>query len=500
MTTTHPDTIGLLRKDSSQLLALLRGHDERLRMHAHHTAPQLKLEDMWTDIEQVIGTIAFHYTDKSCPGLHTDELVGQGMEKLAKLIDKGILDRFKDRVQFFAFFKTAINNHIRGQVQKYRFTIKRTGIKPPPKHERHLHMESTKPIEVSLDDEEAHLQVGDTISHDVLALKTMLDDLKVIMTPIEFLVLNQMHEANSAACLLAEIDAMRGKTLEKPVDPDITPSYQAAGLGINESLYREVSVRVQQKVLGYMHRDETEEDVKFNLAVANLERVFMVQVPKHFERVVIKRLFTLLARRYIDKVQSSNEIKLDLTAIGAKVPEPRGPTMPCFGVLYQKGNKVCEMCSIKTSCATEAANFGLGEIILHPEVLGARQMRIPTLGSLAPTPSSQPLQDTIPDNEGSSERDDSILHHLAENFRSINIRRGTRVETGFKHKDKTPGGVEKIIFCVSRKAGLSIRFCNPPREMKDKLESIKNGSYLPKGAAADNAITLINEHARLTFV
>lgn len=469
----------------------------------------LTFEELWNDIRNVISTIANQYTDRTCPALHFDELVGEGMFKTAKLISKGITVRLNKaakraptRAEFFAFFRTAINNHIRGQVQKHRFTIKRTGIKPPPKDQRHTSTEPTKPIEISLNDEDAHLQVSEPEDHGDSGVRTMVSDLRVVLTPLEFLVFEQLHEANNAACLLSEIESYRGRTFDKPMDTDVKPGHAALGLGMSEELFKEVSARVRQKVLDYMQHEETAEDLQRNTTIAKLEQEFSVQVPKHFDLVVIRRLFTLLARKNIDRVANSSDLKEWLQAIGAKVPEPRGHTMACFGVLYMRNNRICESCSIKESCAAEAANFGLGDVLIHPEVLGSKQLRIPTLGGAIETPAPV-LTTVVPDDPDAGQRDDEIMHFLQENFRLINIRRetphGLRSELGYKHKERTPSG-EKIILAASRKGGvLALRFCNPSSLMRDKLHSVKNGAYLPRNVGAEEAIQLINTHARETF-
>jgi len=465
----------------------------------------LNWDDLWHDISNVVNTIANQYTDRTCTALSFEELVGQGMEKTARLIDKGILSRLNrqakkapTRTEFFAFFRTAINNHIRGQVQKHRFTIKRTGIKPPPKDQRHVSTEPTKPIEISLNDEDAHLQVGESIDHDETTAREIVNDLKVILTPLEYLVFTQMHEANNAACLLSEIDSFRGKTLDKSMDTDVKMVHAAQGLGMPEETYRDISVRVREKVLAYMQREETADDIQRNLVIAKLEQEFSVQVPKHFDQTVIRRLFTLLARKHIERVKGNEELKVALLAIGAKVPEPRGPTMPCYGVLYMRSNRICESCSVKEACCAEAANFGLGEVLIHPEVLGSKQMRIPTLSGIDVV-SPPPLQSVVPDDPESGHRDDEILHFMQETFISRPVDRHGIAETGYMHKE-TPSGVRKFIFSIKRPGGvMALRFCSPSKEMRAKLHSVKNGGYLPRDISADDAIALINLHARETF-
>jgi hypothetical protein len=504
---TTSDWQALIGRNNYRLVQL---HERFVEWAKNAPPTHLKLEDMWSDIERLINTIAHHFTDKSCPALHTDELVGEGMLKLAKLLDKGYLEKMETREDWFAFFRTAINNHIRGQVHRHRFTIKRTGIRPPEKHLRHLSNEPTKPIEISLDDEEAHLQVGELQDNNSSDCSDFIEEGALTLTPLEELVFRQEAEANPASALLAEMDAWRGKmAIAVGVDVDIKIAHKAAGLGMTTEQYVEIVNRIQpklvrfHKVLKGMHREDSETEHLVTTAIANLEQTFSVQVPKHFEPTVVKRLFTLLARRYIDRVNADVKIREWLMAVGAKIPELRGPTMTCFGILYNKGNRVCEACSVKGPCSVEAANFGLGEMLLHPEVLGARQIRVATLGApMSPpaavmsTPTSAPLGDVIIEDSANAERDDEIMNHLNESFCTINIHRGGRDEIGYRYSGKG-----KIIFCVSRKAGsLALRFSSPTSVLKGKLETVKNGHYLPKDASAAQAIELIDIHAKAKFV
>ena len=124
---------------TNELVALLR--PKRHRLFLLFTDPKLRppvLDEMMPDLQRVIASVAQDYCDTTTPHLHFDELMGEGNLKLAEIITKGILisDKCPTRHSFFAFFKTAVNNHTRSRVQKYRFTEKRTGQKPPPREQR----------------------------------------------------------------------------------------------------------------------------------------------------------------------------------------------------------------------------------------------------------------------------------------------------------------------------------------------------------------------------
>jgi hypothetical protein len=96
--------------------------------------------------------------------LHFDELQAECRFKLARIIHNGWLAKCSTRTQALSFVKVCICNHVRSLVQKYAFTEKRTGVKPPPKLRRSParwnDLEVTKAVSVSLDDEDQHIEVG----------------------------------------------------------------------------------------------------------------------------------------------------------------------------------------------------------------------------------------------------------------------------------------------------------------------------------------------------
>ena len=127
---------------------------------AHEVEDLLALhDDVYIEIERLIGRLVVCYVDRSNPVLHADELMAECRAKLARLIHDGRLTRCPTRAKFFAFLKTAFKNHIRSLIQKHVYCFKRAGIKPPQKGAvtdaacdlpRPL-----KPIRLSLDDPDA---------------------------------------------------------------------------------------------------------------------------------------------------------------------------------------------------------------------------------------------------------------------------------------------------------------------------------------------------------
>ena len=209
-TTTNTDDqlIQIISKFSYELLAL----SEQLAKNYAQEPAEFNFADYEKDIDHLFMTIAQQYTDMSCVHLHTDELMGEAYLKFSAQLSRGYFKVCRTRKDFFARLKTIVNNHIKGLVQRYRFTIKRTGIKPPPKGRVPLTQEdfrSTKPIEISLDDPESLIQVGEPEAPRRFD-EDMAVEIKRRLTPVEELVFDQLVSPNDLTLNLARMDAERG--------------------------------------------------------------------------------------------------------------------------------------------------------------------------------------------------------------------------------------------------------------------------------------------------
>ena len=217
---------------TSELVARLR--PLRQRYFLIFKEPTLRppvLDEMMPDLQRVIATVAQRYSDASSPHLQFDELMGEGNVKLAELITKGILNSAKcpTRTHFFKFFKTAVNNHARSRVQRYRFTEKRTGQKPPPREQRFI--PAAKPeddagaevyhknVDLSLDDPELGLQVPDQHHEqggddaDIeWGFSAISAEYAYFLSPLEKLVFHEMIAPGAHARCYAELDALRRST------------------------------------------------------------------------------------------------------------------------------------------------------------------------------------------------------------------------------------------------------------------------------------------------
>jgi hypothetical protein len=472
---------------NSDLLELLRPKPEKLFLIFDH--PSLRppvLEEMQPDIDRVIASVAYQYTDQSTPFLHTDELQAEGRAKLAHVIcEKGYLKRAKNRTEFFKLLTTSVNNHVRSLVQKYRYTQKRTGIKPPPKNDKTIRFESLKPNEISLDDPNAHLQVGEPFTEPDQFNNEFLEDLLPLCTPIERIVLNQLNAPNIESHIYAELESLHGKKAGA-VKIKFTQAHMAQGLGISLELFKETVLQVRAKTLSLMNKDANSD--KYDGALATLCNIFSLQIPKTIPPVVVRRLLTIAARDQWNKVNGDVHDLLEI--VGAKAPKFHGEVLGCFGVLYQKGHRICSSCGLQESCRAEAENLGLGEITISPKLLGSKLTRTPFILPSADEPeNSRPVT--------SNPRDMEIYEYLIENFKRVVHDR----QVFFRHKDRLPSDRNKLIFCVGKNPiPLRLRFCSPAAELKEKLVSDKKCWYAPDTMPANEVIELINTHAELTYV
>lgn len=455
------------------------------------------LDEMMSDIERLIASVAQRFSDHTTPHLHFDEMVGEGRLKLAELLDRGELERQHSRVDFFKFFKASINNQARSRVQKYRFTEKRTGVKPPPREQRflpkpHEHDEDDPPVqeyhksvELSLDDPDLNLQVPDAGCRPHETLGEIVDDYEMLLTEVEKLVMRQLIQANDLACCHALLDAYFHKKPGK-ISIKIKHEHMAKGLGLTPELFEEAVLSIRAKINSYrsMSDEQREQQSRYNAILSQLKEVFGLQIPPIADDMLIRRLLTLAARDQYLKV--NKQVAEMLEEIGAKVPTIHGHELSCYGVLYQKNNRICNSCGLRFSCATEAANVGLTKIAISPKLLGARQIRVP---AVLPT-----LEEEAPPVVNAADsKDGEIISYLEETFRKI-LWKG---EIWFSPVELEMND-RRFIFCIGKKAiPLKVRFCNPSEGLKQKLIKGSRGAwFVPENLAARDVIALIDQHAK----
>lgn len=441
----------------------------------------LRLDDMVDDIDRLALSLAHRYTDQSSVFLHTDELVAEAKATLVNVLEGDWLKRARTRAEFFKIVKSSMKNRMCSLVQTYRFTQKRTGIKPPPKHERNLSFESTKPNEISLDDPDSHLQVGEDFGgaeESNIDVRDLVANIRLNLNWAALAVFDTMIAPPLGAFVLAQLESYRGNS--QKVRVQVTEDHVVAsseGVFTKET-YRKAVLQVQQVTMRL--RSMNENDLRYDAALQALSKVFGVQVPKSTPLMVTRRLFTIAARDNWKKV--TPEVETDLTTVGAVAPKHNHDSMNCFGVMYQRGHKICESCGVKVACSTQAANIGLGAITISPKLLGAKTRRTPFI---LPNPDVNALP------PASNVRDMTIIDYLWRHFKQV-THNGEMYMQLREFSDK-----EKLLFNLGESTiPLRLRFCKPGPILRTRLACVGKCYYLPDETEAETAILWINEHAK----
>ncbi len=442
------------------------------------------LEEMYSDINKVIAGVAMQYRDDSHYALNYDALCGEGRACLATLIDKGKVEIMPTREEFFKYLKASINNRVRSLVEQHRFTIKRTGVKPPPRKAAGDRLtdedfKSYRSVEVSIDDPDSGVQVEDLGQAMSEADEDLVRDIEQVLLPAERVVLRQLIEPNEEAHLEAHFESARKNSSTTRVRLE----HLATGLGLSLVSFKEIHSSVKIKVKEYLTNMNTD-DSEYNSSVRFLEKVFGVHVPPTTKKLVVRRMMTLAARDQYDKVDEV--VVRALEKIKAHVPKGHSSSLSCFGILHDANNRLCKACGMQASCKQEAENVGLEDITMSPRLNGAKNMtRIPAI-----TPHKQVVPDSTP--HFLSERDEEVYSFLCDTYEKAYIEN----KMYFRHKDldggATVSGTSGILFCIQ---SLRFRFCKPHDSLKGELEQEGRSYYLPEDCSYDEAVSLLNAHA-----
>jgi len=450
-------------------------------------------EEMVNDMGNLINKVVAGYVDQSCVELHYEDLIAECWAKTSEMISRGLLNRCRNRVEYFKQYKTALRNHICSLVQKHRFTEKRTGIKPPPKDQRNnFSPVSTKPREIRIDDPDAGFQVADIDSGcDAMAFAELVDHVASRLKKVEKAVLEELLSPSEDTLFYARQDAERGQRTGKPLRIRIRYEHMAEALGISVESFQNCHNHIKKKCL--FMKTHIEDDPRQTAAMATLLQFFGVQIPRTIDDITRKRALMLAAQHQFDRFKDNEGIKEAMRVCGVPVPEVRNDRFKCFGIMFQKHHRSCINCGLREGCELKASNFGLGEITISHKLLGSRHARVPI------------IRPTLSINDAAfaeSEREEEILAFLDENFRRV-MHQG---ETCYRHKDRLKTEGMQLIFSIGRQTTpLRLRFINPVDEIKSslKLESGKKGGRsswcLPDDLNAAEAMNLIRAHAQVTF-
>jgi len=466
---------------------------------------------MMSDLQRVIATVAQRYCDSTSPHLQFDELMGEGNLKLAELVTKNKVDELPTRLEFFKYFKSAVSNHARSRVQKYRFTEKRTGQKPPPREQRFVPKlgeedhepvaEYHKNVDLSLDDPDLALQIPDPHSadwkHEATSsagderdidwgFSALSSEYAHYLTPVEKMVFHEMIMPSAHARCYAEMDAMRRASPGK-ISIKIKFSHMAEALGLAPELFEEAVLSIRKKIKTYrmMTEDQHDKEARESAIIAQLKEVFALQIPPDIDPMVVRRMLTMAARDQYEKLNP--QINEMLTEIGAKVPRSLGnDKLACYGILYQKNCRQCNTCDLRHSCAVEAANLGLTKMTFSPKLLGTRQIRVPAFLPRAAGEITTQI---------SSADEAEIISHLDETFQ-----RAERNNQTFYYHHIGNDRKRRYLFCIERKSPLKLRFCGPSDALKKRLVGKQKTWCAREEASLSEIIGLIEQHGKETFV
>ena len=456
-------------------------------------------EEMQKDMEHVIYTSVANYEDRSCVEMHLDNLISECWCKVTEMSTKGAFDRCKNRMEYFALFKTGIMNHIYSHIQKYRFTEKRTGHAPPPKDKRKEcytteDFASTKPNEVRIDDPDSGFQIADMESGcESKHFNELVEEIKIKLNPAESIVFEQMLSPNDRSMFYALYDAERGRQPGSPLKIAVRNEHLIKGLDecFPPAYFNQLKKSIQAKC--EFMKTHIEDDPKKMAAMATLIQFFGVQIPASIPESIKTRMLMVATCNQFDRVCENEGIKSALATCEVPLPVKRGNKLSCFGIMYLKGFRTCQSCGQHDACAQQACNVGLDMVTLNHGLLDHKFMRIPVI-----TPSRHKADSAF----AASSRDEEILNFLGETLSMID----SNGEIMYRHKDNLNlKGNQSILSLGKQINPFMLRFINPSPEICDSLEYRSTGNagrpayYLPDDMDAEEAMNVIRAHAEVTF-
>lgn len=224
-------------------------------------------DSIMPDLDRLIKSIIANSTDRRNINLHFDELYGSMQEKLAAILRRRDTV-FPTRANFFGLVKVSLVRHTNSLIQKFNFTYKRTGVKPPKRHEwpddldRQPHTEDdlvpepeheepqvTCRGEVSLNNADCGAQnfVGQVAPEfGTMEVQEELNFfIRRYLTPLEARVIRQEVQPNDAAMQLA-YDAGASNTLTRKFK--ILDKHKAEGLGMPVYAYKRTMLKIKSKL------------------------------------------------------------------------------------------------------------------------------------------------------------------------------------------------------------------------------------------------------------
>ena len=237
-----------------------------------------------------------------------------------------------------------------------------------------------------------------------------------------------------------------------------------------------------------MSDEQRDKDARRNAIIAQLKEIFGLQIPPDIDDIVVRRMLTMAARDQYEKVAGNTQICEMLTEVGAKVPRSLGGNekkLACYGVLYQKNCRQCNICDLRHSCAVEAANLGLTKMALSQKLLGTRQNRVP---AFLPRATGEVTAQITSADEA------EIISHLDETFK-----KAERNNQTFYYHHVGNDQKRRFLFCIERQSPLKLRFCGPSAALKKRLLGKQKTWCARDDASLSDIVALIDQHGRETF-
>ena len=344
------------------------------------------IDEMMEDIYKLAHKNASKYTDNTCYALRFEDIVSEQMVKLVKVLNTkkngaelSVIEAIPNRDEAFKFIATCLNNQARGLVIRHR-KVKKRIVQAQDCND--AFSERTKNCEISIDSEEAAIQLEGVVDEHGAGAEPFVNDLAPLLTPLELMVIKELNDPSPASRVYMILDHSLGKEQGEQIKKyKLKFLHHAKGLGISLDLFKNTVTSIGNKINAMRKNDENPNQPVWNAAVSRLEEFFMVQVPRSMDKTIVRTLFTMASRDQFQRWEGNKEVKEDLQYIGAQLPQSRAGLLTCYGVLYQSNNKVCRACSLYDSCGVEAANVGLGDITIDPRILNNRQIRVPIIAA-----------------------------------------------------------------------------------------------------------------------
>jgi len=256
-------------------------------------------EDFSGDLERLIGVLVTPWVNQSHPLMHDDELRAECRAKLAYILNGGFLSKCSSRAKAFAFIKTSLRNHLRSLVQKYVFTEKRTGVKPPPKMssaaDGALAQSPEKVGFVWLDDDENHFEIGAMDSG--FALNEFLEELHDALTPVERIIFQKLASGEETLIQFSNSKHSNRQIREMTTVIRFKAKSVLVGKGVNVS-----TETTNHQVASNASHSKYRSDVRFDVPARMRGKLAKTSVSEHYYNLMSESGIELTREEFYQSV------------------------------------------------------------------------------------------------------------------------------------------------------------------------------------------------------